>query len=328
MNCPTERVIRTPDTGDLMSEYPAHVEIEPRVHLVRGLNDARFPEANSLFIDDEILTLVDAGSDVGQVTSTMKDLGYRLEELDRLVLTHFHIDHKGHAEQLRQISDCEVMCHPLSVKGISTFQGWAEECGITDHPSFNEWIPLLIEWMPLLSSDYKITSHFQNMKPISCGEVELIPLHLPGHTKDHTCFGINGLETIFLVDIDLTSFGPFYGNLVSDIREFKHSIKRVIDLSPKLGISSHLPNPVTDNLQELLEEFLGVFDKRDAEILRRIYDGHNTVEKLASLPTIYPRIPFEPYYFFEECMLELHVQILLEDGVIRQERNEFEIARR
>jgi len=310
-----------------MSEYQAHLEIEPRVHLVRGLNGARFPEANTLLIDDEILTLVDAGSDLGQVERTMKDLGHRLDELDRIVLTHFHIDHKGHAEQLRQISDCEVMCHPLSVKGISTFQGWAEECGINDHPSFDDWIPLLLEWMPLLSSDYMITSHYHNMKPISCGEVELVPIHLPGHSKDHTCFGINGLETLFLVDIDLTSFGPFYGNVVGDIREFKNSINHVIDLSPKIGISSHLPSPVSDNLQDLLEDFLGVFDRREAEILKRISEGHNTIKKLAALPTIYTRIPFDPYYFFEECMLKQHVEILLDDGAIYIEEDEFVIAR-
>ncbi|MFX0044746.1 MAG: hypothetical protein ACFE8Z_02770, partial [Candidatus Hermodarchaeota archaeon] len=209
----------------------------------------------------------------------------------------------------------------------STFHGWAEECGIDDHPMYDEWIPLLLEWMPLLSSDYRITSHFRDMKPISCGEVELVPLHLPGHTKDHTCFGINGLETLFLVDIDLTGFGPFYGNVVSDIREFKQSIRRVIDLSPKIGISSHLPSPISDGLQGLLEEFLGVFDRREAEILRRISDGHNTIKKLAALPTIYPRIPFEPYYFFEECMLQLHVQVLVEDGAIRYEGDELEIER-
>jgi glyoxylase-like metal-dependent hydrolase (beta-lactamase superfamily II) len=310
-----------------MSDYAAHYEIEPRVHLVRGLNGARFPEANTLFIDDEILTLVDAGSDLGQVTRTMKDLGYRLDELDRIVLTHFHIDHKGHAEQLRQISDCELICHPLSVKGTSTFQGWAEECGINNHPSFDEWIPQLLEWMPLLASDYRITSHYQNMKPISCGEVELVPLHLPGHSKDHTCFGINGLETIFLVDIDLTRFGPFYGNVVGDIREFKQSIEQVIDLSPKIGISSHLPNPVSDDLLERLEEFHAVFDRREALILKRISEGHNTIKKLAALPTIYPRIPFDPYYFFEECMLEQHVDILLNDGAINAEGDHLEIAR-
>jgi len=310
-----------------MSEFPAHIEIEPRVHLVRGLNRGRFPEANTLLIDDEILTLVDAGSDLGQVTRTMKDLGHKLDELDRIVLTHFHIDHKGHAEQLRQISDCEVMCHPLAVKGTSTFQGWAEECGINDHPSYDEWIPLLLEWMPLLSSDYEITGHYQNMRPISCGEVELIPLHLPGHTKDHTCFGINGFEILLLVDIDLTRFGPFYGNVVGDIRDFKDSINHVIDLCPKIGISSHLPNPASDGLQELLVEFLGVFDKREAEILKRISEGHNTVKKLAAMPTIYPRIPFDPYYFFEECMLEQHIEILLEDGSIYVEGDHLEIAR-
>ena len=45
-----------------MVSYPIHIEIQPRVHLIRGANEARFPEANTLLIDDEIITLVDAGS--------------------------------------------------------------------------------------------------------------------------------------------------------------------------------------------------------------------------------------------------------------------------
>ncbi|MBE0527564.1 MAG: MBL fold metallo-hydrolase, partial [Candidatus Thorarchaeota archaeon] len=73
-----------------MSDYPAHIEIEPRVHLIRGQNEARFPEANTLLIDDEILTLVDAGSNPEQVFLTLRDLGHQPEDLERIVLTHYH----------------------------------------------------------------------------------------------------------------------------------------------------------------------------------------------------------------------------------------------
>ncbi|MFQ5834051.1 MAG: hypothetical protein ACE5H4_15210, partial [Candidatus Thorarchaeota archaeon] len=182
-------------------------------------------------------------------------------------------------------------------------------------------------WLPYVTSDYVVTGHYQDMQPIACGEVELFPLHLPGHSLDHTCFGINGFETIFLVDIDLTRFGPWYGNMVSDIHDFKQSIERVIELSPKIGISSHLLDPVTDDLLIRLEMFHKVFDERETDILVKISEGHNTIEKLAALPTIYPRVPYDAIYFFEETMLRKHIELMLERDVVHLDGEHLVVAR-
>ncbi|MHA2040918.1 MAG: MBL fold metallo-hydrolase [Candidatus Thorarchaeota archaeon] len=311
-----------------MSEYAPSLEIEPHVHLIRGLNKGRFPEANSLFIDDEILTLVDAGSDMSQVSKTLKSLGHRMEDIERLILTHFHLDHKHHSEEIHEISGCEVICHPLSDKGVETFQGMAEYYGITNHRVFDTWKDMVKGWIPPIHDDYTVTGHYEDMKTISCGAVDLIPIHLPGHTLDHTCFGINGFEIIFLVDIDLTGFGPWYGNDVSDIREFQESIKRVMNLEPKMGISSHLLDPVTDDLSRRLGNYQDTFEEREVKILKNISEGFDTLEKLIRLPTIYPRIPNEVFLVFEEYMVLKHLEILLEDAKIVQEGNQYRIEKR
>ena len=311
-----------------MPEYAAHLEIEPKVYLIRGLNKSRFPEANSILIDDEILTLIDAGSDKGQIESTLRSLGHELNELDRIVLTHFHIDHKGHAEFLRETSECEVLCHPLSDHGIETFRGMAEYYGISTHPRFSIWKSRIESWLPHVTGDYIITGHYTDRKPISCGEVEITPVHLPGHTVDHTCFGINGLQTIFLVDIDLTRFGPWYGNEVSDIRDFEKSIRTVIDIGPKVGISSHLLEPVVDNLNERLTAYLMSFEEREKRVLVNIAAGYDTIEKLANAPTIYPRIPDEVFLLFEEFMLRKHIDLLEKEGKLNENEGRFSIERK
>ncbi|MFX0108543.1 MAG: MBL fold metallo-hydrolase [Candidatus Hodarchaeota archaeon] len=311
----------------LMPDPPIHIEVEPKVHLILGLNNSRFPEANSLLIDDEILTLVDAGSHGSLIIETLKDLGHDPSDLDRIVLTHFHIDHKGYAATLYELSKCEILCHPLSDKGVLTFQGMAEYYGINRHRYYDYWKSFLEARLPHVTTDYIITGHYQDGKEISCGEVDLLPIHLPGHTIDHTCFGISGRETIFLVDIDLTRFGPWYGNDVSDIPEFKRSVERVIEMQPEVGISSHLPELVKEDLIDRLETYYSVFKKREDRIMKNISDGHNTIEKLAHVPTIYPRIPYEVYYSFEEFMLEKHVQLLVSNGDITEEDGQFSIAR-
>ena len=208
-----------------MSDYPVHIQIQPKVHLIRGANHARFPEANSLLVDDEILTLVDAGSNLEHIEKTVKDLGHELVDIDRIVLSHFHLDHKGLSEVIRGKAECEVLCHPLADKGVNTFSGMAEYYGIESHEYYEDWKTFLLEMRPYLLADYKVTGHFSDGRPIDCGETELIPIHTPGHTADHTVFGINGFDSLLLVDIDLTRFGPWYGNDVSDLEQFKESIR-------------------------------------------------------------------------------------------------------
>ncbi len=304
-----------------MTDYPAHIEIQPKVHLIRGKNEARFPQANTILIDDEILTLVDAGSHPDQVISTLKDLGHQPEDLDRIVLTHFHADHKGHTMHFRHLSDCEVLCHPLARDAIESFQDMMKTIGIVSPETKEQWLNLLKSKMPHVQDNYIVDGTFRDDRPINCGEVELLPIHSPGHTRDHTCFGINGLEKILLVDIDLTDFGPWYGNVASDLDDFKKSIQRIIDLQPKMGISSHLIDPVTEGLDEQLKGYLAYFDQRDDELLHQIAKGVNTVKQLAQIPIIYPKLPHPVYLLFEEIMLDKHIeslskndQVLLEDG--------------
>ncbi|RDE14645.1 MAG: hypothetical protein C4K49_07495 [Candidatus Thorarchaeota archaeon] len=301
-----------------MPEYPIHAEIMPHVHMIRGANKSRFPEANALLIDDEVMTLVDAGPNMNHILKTLSDLGHSVRDLDRIILTHFHIDHKGHAAQLQKASGCEIICHPLAEKGISTFQGMVECYGIEGNRRFSGWMSTITTWVPHITSDCPVSSHFIDGKPIDCGETRLLPLHTPGHTSDHTCFGINDYNTILLVDIDLTSFGPWYGNVVSDLDQFESSIKKVMNLSPKMGISGHLLEPVTEELQGRLAEFLAVFDERDRRILELVDRGHDTLEKLTSLPTIYPRIPNDLFYIFEEFMLKKHIDRLTERGLLTE----------
>jgi len=311
----------------MSEDYPVHIEIQPRVHLIRGANRAKFPEANALLIEDEVLTLVDAGPSKSHIEKTLTDLGHSVKDLDRIVLTHFHIDHKGYAAELQEESGCELLCHPLAEKGVRTFKGMVQDYGIKGNPMYSDWISAITTWLPHVMSNYKVTGTFSDDKPIDCGETQLIPVHTPGHTPDHTCFGINDYETLLVVDIDLTRFGPWYGNVVSDIEQFESSISKIMELSPRTCMSSHLLNPVTEDVQGRLAEFLAAFENRDQRILELVRGGLDSLEKLVTHPTIYPKFPHPIYYIFEEFMVQKHLDRLLERGLITVENNKIRPSR-
>jgi glyoxylase-like metal-dependent hydrolase (beta-lactamase superfamily II) len=301
-----------------MSDYPVHVEIEPSVYLIRGENRARFPEANCILVDDEILTLVDAGASRRNITTTLRDLGHQMSDIERIVLTHFHVDHKGLAAEIQKEAECELICHPFAEEGVASFKGLIECYGIDGHRYFDAWQGLMKLRLPHVMGNYEVTGVFDDKKPISCGDVDLVPIHLPGHTHDHTCFGINGVETVLLVDIDLTRFGPWYGNKVSDIEEFKRSIRHLIEIRPKTGVSSHRLQPITDGLDSELRRYLRIIGEREERILSNIRRGYDSIQKLAQVPTIYPRIPYDLYMAFEELMLEKHVELFKKSGTLHE----------
>ena len=66
----------------MSEDYPPHIEIAPKVHLIRGKNRGRFPEANSLYIDDETRTLVDAGASMEHIKATLAYCGRDLKDID------------------------------------------------------------------------------------------------------------------------------------------------------------------------------------------------------------------------------------------------------
>ncbi|WP_405558479.1 hypothetical protein [Streptomyces sp. NBC_01171] len=51
-------------------------------------------------------------------------------------------------------------------------------------------------------------------------------LHLRGHTTGHSGFLIEPDGFLFVADVDLTSFGPFYSDVGSDLAAFEASMRR------------------------------------------------------------------------------------------------------
>jgi glyoxylase-like metal-dependent hydrolase (beta-lactamase superfamily II) len=67
---------------------------------------------NVLLVEDDPLTLIDTGpnfeSTLGDLEQALDGLGYRLEDIERVLLTHQHIDHTGLASEIVRRSGAEL----------------------------------------------------------------------------------------------------------------------------------------------------------------------------------------------------------------------------
>ena len=85
---------------------------------------------NCWLIEDEPLTLIDAGPNSGksldELARQLDALGYRFSDLEQIIVTHQHIDHLGLVDIVRGRSGAEVVAIEELVPFIDDYNGQAE----------------------------------------------------------------------------------------------------------------------------------------------------------------------------------------------------------
>src|SRR5207244_2098402 len=84
-----------------------NLEVVPGIHAIDAVG------AKVMLLVDKRLTLVDAGGpgSAGRVLGYLVALGRRPDEVERIVLTHVHLDHTGSLRELREATGARVCVH-------------------------------------------------------------------------------------------------------------------------------------------------------------------------------------------------------------------------
>jgi glyoxylase-like metal-dependent hydrolase (beta-lactamase superfamily II) len=89
-------------------------------------------------------------------------------------------------------------------------------------------------------------------------------VHLPGHTRGHCGFLVEPDGVFFVADVDLSSFGPYYGDHWSDLEDFQAALARCREIDARWYATFH-----QKGVLEGREEFLQALDAFEAVITRR-----------------------------------------------------------
>lgn len=65
------------------------------------------------------------------------------------------------------------------------------------------------------------------------GDRTVTVVHLPGHTAGHCGFLVEPDGFCYVADIDLTSFGPYYGDVGSSLEQFERSVRRAAEIDAR-----------------------------------------------------------------------------------------------
>ena len=100
------------------------------------------------------------------LTDSIKSLGFDPKKIRRLLITHGHYDQCGGAKMIHDLSGCEI------------WLGRHDEFFFTqrrDMIMFEKTVP-----------DFPITNFYDYSSVIDCGDIQIKPMHCPGHTPGTT----------------------------------------------------------------------------------------------------------------------------------------------
>lgn len=254
-----------------------HTDFGP-IRVYFGNKSGKYPDGNQVIV---------RGSDSVAAFDTplvSNHIGTAFDSVDLVILGHVHEDHMA---GLHRLPRTPVHVHEADVDAA---RSWA---GLSRHYGYDAG--LLADLRTKIEAEFHYRPRpdalaYADGAVWELGGVRVRAMHLPGHTAGHCALLVEPHGIAFIGDIDLSSFGPYYGDATSSLADFRRSLTRLPELPAQTWITSHHRGVYTDRNEFLaaLRAFASRIDEREVKLLQMLQAGPRTIPQLARQRLLYP----------------------------------------
>lgn len=272
------------------------------VSVLVGADQGKYPSGNSVLVEGSGETAIIDPS------VTVVARGGAPLAVDAVINSHGHEDHlAGNG----LFSDARVHIHDADLAAARSLDGLMEVYGYEGAigDAFREQVVEEFHYR-----DRPDARGFADGDVFDLGGISIEAVHLPGHTRGHSGFRIGNV--FFLSDIDLTGFGPYYGDMWSDLDDFDESLDKVRDEVADYYVTFHHKGIIEGRARfvEMLDGFAEVIPRRHEAMLEFLVEPRS-LDEMASHRFIYrPGVEMTIVDAVERRSADLHVQRMLRRG--------------
>jgi glyoxylase-like metal-dependent hydrolase (beta-lactamase superfamily II) len=231
------------------------------VTVLYGARRGKYPQGNSVWI---------RGADRAAIVDPSLGLlarRDRLPSVDLVIHSHCHEDHVAGSHLFAEVP---WHFHEADAPGIRSLDAFMAIYGMPTHIE-EPFRKAVVEQFHFTPCEAPVVFRDGDVFDLG-GRVTVEVVHTPGHTRGHSCLHVRwpGDEggALYLGDIDLSSFGPYYGDAWSDLRDFERSIARVRAIEARFYVTFHHVGVVDRaTFLERLGRFEAVIADREARLL-------------------------------------------------------------
>lgn len=272
-----------------------------RIHL--GAKSGKYPDGNQVLVTGPELRVA---FDTPLVANR---IGTDFDTVDLVILGHAHEDHMA---GLHRVPRAKVQAHEADLAAVQSWEGLKAHYGYPDAvmPPMRAMIDRDFHYHPRPDA----TAYRDEALWELGGGVRIRARHLPGHTSGHCALLVESEGLAFIGDIDLTGFGPYYGDQTSSLAAFRKSLRDVAELDARVWVTSHHRSVITERAQFLadLAKFSAKIDERSEKLLGYLREKPHTLGELVQRRLLYPPGFSLPYVeSAEENSIRMHLDELV-----------------
>jgi glyoxylase-like metal-dependent hydrolase (beta-lactamase superfamily II) len=283
-----------------------------------GDKGGKYPDGNQVVVRGRDAMAV---FDTPQVANR---IGAVLADADLAILGHVHEDHMAGLHLLRG--------KPLHVHhaDLAAAQSWA---GLSRHYGYPQ--PVLDSMRHKIEANFHYAPRpdalgYDDGAVWELGGVRVRALHFPGHTAGHCVLLVEPDGIAFIGDIDLSGFGPYYGDASSSLADFRRSLARLRELPARAWITSHHRGVYTERkaFDAALDAYAARIDEREARLLERLTAGALSMAELVRQRLLYPVQADDPWIdCAEQRSIGQHLAELVAAGRVSVDARQCYLAR-
>ncbi|MGQ9723396.1 MAG: MBL fold metallo-hydrolase, partial [Candidatus Jordarchaeum sp.] len=259
----------------------SNISLTDNIIFIQAENRGKYPYSNSLLIDDEVKVLIDTGFEPSVAEKISKDYS-----IDLVINSHCHEDHIARNHNFEESKIC---AHKLDAPAIRNIERLWEIYGVRGSGA-EEFLKFIFNLLEL--RDGRVDLEFEDGYVFDLGNKKLQVIHTPGHSYGHCSFLVPEEGVVFLADIDLTSFGPWYGALDCSVDDFIASIEKLIKMKFEIAVTSHKGDVFKgeDVIRNKLEQYLDIIYQREEKLLNFLKE-ERTLEEIVDQAIVYRKFP-------------------------------------
>lgn len=247
----------------------ADTPLGEHVTVLADEHGGRYPFGNSLLLRGDDETVVVDPSLV-LVSREARDR----PRVDRVVLSHCHEDHLA---GLHLFPRARVQVHEADLPGLRSIDGMMAIYGMQGpaEDAFREAVVRDFHWVERADAE-----PLRGGDVVDLGGCRLRVIHAPGHTRGHCVFAIEPDGVVYLGDIELTGFGPYYGDAWSSLEDFEHTLSLVREIDARWYATFHHVGVLEgrEAFLERLGRFSAMIGDRERRLLAFLAEPHDLDE--------------------------------------------------
>jgi len=288
---------------------------------------------NAYVFTDAPVTMIDTGPNCpecyDELRRQMREVHLGPGDIERIVLTHGHVDHHGLAETIRKESDAEVLVPAGDRAMVEAYkETFAERQRYYRQEALKAGAPpatvdLVIEffdYLITLGEPVKVTDEIRDGDTIQAGDTVLKATHTPGHSSGSTCY-LSAEGELFAGDTllkDMTPNAAFGGAERESVGlgDYIASLNKVRVLRPKIVYPGH--RAALEDAAAYVRYSLGRYRARNEAILRILRSGPSTPFEIVD--KLFGTLPIEEILLGITEVLG-HLEVLERGGIVALDRS-------